>query len=67
MGNTATLRRDAAHASATSGHLLESLGVAALFGVAAGVLPTMALLDAARESSRTGAAVDVREVVEWVL
>jgi len=35
MGNTAALRRDAAHASATSGHLLESLGVAALFGVAA--------------------------------
>ena len=35
MGNTAALRRDTAHASATSGHLLESLGVAALFGVAA--------------------------------
>jgi predicted dehydrogenase len=34
---------------------------------AAGVLPTMALLDAARESSRTGAAVDVRGVVEWRL
>jgi predicted dehydrogenase len=34
---------------------------------AAGVLPTMALLDAARESSRTGAAVDVRNAVEWVL
>ena len=30
------------------------------------VLPTMALLDAARESSRTGRAVDVRERVEWV-
>ena len=30
------------------------------------VLPTMALLDAARESSRSGCAVDVREVVEWV-
>ena len=30
------------------------------------VLPTMALLDAARESSRTGQAVDVRGRVEWV-
>jgi predicted dehydrogenase len=29
------------------------------------VLPTMALLDAARESSKTGNAVDVAEVVEW--
>jgi scyllo-inositol 2-dehydrogenase (NADP+) len=29
------------------------------------VLPTMALLDAARESSRTGKAVDVAETVEW--
>jgi predicted dehydrogenase len=34
---------------------------------AAGVLPTMALLDAARESSRNGKAVDVRGAVEWVL
>jgi scyllo-inositol 2-dehydrogenase (NADP+) len=30
------------------------------------VLPTMALLDAARESSRMGRAVDVAELVEWV-
>lgn len=30
------------------------------------VLPTMALMDAARESSRSGKAVDVRDVVEWV-
>jgi predicted dehydrogenase len=34
---------------------------------AAGVLPTMALLDAARESSETGCAEDVRDRVEWVL
>ena len=34
---------------------------------AASVLPTMALLDAARESSRTGRAVDVADVVEWTL
>ena len=33
----------------------------------AGVLPTMALLDAARESSRTGKAVDVRDAVDWQL
>jgi len=32
-----------------------------------GVLPTMALLDAARESSRAGRAVDVHEAVEWTL
>ena len=32
-----------------------------------GVLPTMALLDAARESSRTGRAVDVTGVVEWTM
>jgi predicted dehydrogenase len=31
------------------------------------VLPTMALLDAARESSRTGCAVEVGGKVEWVL
>jgi predicted dehydrogenase len=31
------------------------------------VLPTMALLDAARESSKTGRAVDVRDAVEWVV
>src|SRR3954467_6946487 len=31
---------------------------------AASVLPTMALLDAARESSRTGRAIDVRDAVE---
>jgi scyllo-inositol 2-dehydrogenase (NADP+) len=31
------------------------------------VLCTMALLDAARESSRTGKAVDVRDVVEWTV
>jgi hypothetical protein len=30
------------------------------------VLCTMALLDAARESSREGRVVDVRDVVEWV-
>jgi predicted dehydrogenase len=35
--------------------------------VARGVLPTMALLDAARESSREGRAVDVSGRVEWVL
>jgi predicted dehydrogenase len=34
---------------------------------ARGVLPTMALLDAAQESSRTGAAVDVRDAVAWTL
>ena len=34
---------------------------------AASVLPTMALLDAARESSRSGRAVDVRDAVEWVI
>jgi scyllo-inositol 2-dehydrogenase (NADP+) len=34
---------------------------------AASVLPTMALLDAARESSRTGRAVEVGDAVEWVL
>jgi predicted dehydrogenase len=34
---------------------------------ARGVLPTMALMDAARESSRDGCAVDVRSRVEWVL
>jgi scyllo-inositol 2-dehydrogenase (NADP+) len=32
-----------------------------------GVLPTMALMDAARESSRNGCAVDVRTRVDWVL
>jgi predicted dehydrogenase len=32
-----------------------------------GVLPTMALMDAARESSRLGCAVDVQSRVEWVL
>jgi len=31
------------------------------------VLPTMALLDAARESSLSGKAIDVANVVEWVL
>lgn len=31
------------------------------------VLPTMALLDAARESSRTGKAVDVHEAVTWIV
>ncbi len=31
----------------------------------ASVLPTMALLDAARESSRSGTAVEVRDVVAW--
>lgn len=31
------------------------------------VLCTMALLDAARESSLTGKAIDVRNVVEWVM
>jgi predicted dehydrogenase len=31
------------------------------------VLPTMALLDAARRSSATGRAVEVRDVVEWVI
>ncbi len=30
------------------------------------VLPTMALLDAARESSRSGVAVAVRDLVQWV-
>jgi O-antigen ligase len=35
MANTDALHRDQAHADATSGHLLESLGIAALFGVAA--------------------------------
>ena len=34
---------------------------------AASVLPTMALLDAARQSSTTGMAVDVADAVEWVL
>jgi predicted dehydrogenase len=34
---------------------------------AASVLPTMALLDAARESSRTGGAVEVAGKVEWVM
>jgi predicted dehydrogenase len=34
---------------------------------ARGVLPTMALMDAARESSREGCAVDVSGRVEWVL
>jgi scyllo-inositol 2-dehydrogenase (NADP+) len=33
---------------------------------AASVLPTMALLDAARQSSRHQEAVDVRDVVEWI-
>ena len=32
---------------------------------AGSVLPTMALLDAARASSREGRAVDVRDVVDW--
>jgi predicted dehydrogenase len=41
-------------------------GVPAPAVTAASVLPTMALMDAARESSRTGRAVDVRDVVEWV-
>lgn len=31
------------------------------------VLPTMALLDAARESSRTGKAIELRDAVEWKL
>ncbi len=31
------------------------------------VLPTMCLLDAARESSLAGKAIDVANVVEWVL
>jgi O-antigen ligase len=35
MSNADALRRDAAHESTASGHLLESLGIAALFGVAA--------------------------------
>jgi hypothetical protein len=30
-------------------------------------LPTMALMDAARQSSREGCAVDVRTRVEWVI
>jgi predicted dehydrogenase len=34
---------------------------------ARGVLPTMALMDAARESSRQGCAVDVASRVDWVL
>jgi predicted dehydrogenase len=34
---------------------------------ARGVLPTMALMDAARESSRQGCAVEVTARVEWVL
>jgi hypothetical protein len=34
---------------------------------ARGVLPTMALMDAARESSRQGCAVDVTSRVEWAL
>ena len=34
---------------------------------ARGVLPTMALMDAARESSRAGRAVDVSDRVEWRL
>ena len=34
---------------------------------ARGVLPTMALMDAARESSRQGCAVDVSGRVEWVV
>jgi predicted dehydrogenase len=34
---------------------------------ARGVLPTMALMDAARESSRQGCAVDVTSRVDWVL
>lgn len=35
--------------------------------IARSVLPTMALLDAARESSRDGCAVDVSGRVDWVL
>ncbi|MFN7915569.1 MAG: O-antigen ligase family protein [Vicinamibacterales bacterium] len=35
MANADALRHDAAHATATSGSMLESLGLAALFGVAA--------------------------------
>ncbi|HUR33891.1 MAG TPA: O-antigen ligase family protein [Vicinamibacterales bacterium] len=35
MTNAGALRHDAAHDGATSGHVLESLGVGALFGVAA--------------------------------
>ena len=31
------------------------------------VLPTMALLDAARESGRSGVAVELPEAVEWLL
>jgi predicted dehydrogenase len=31
------------------------------------VLPTMALLDAARESNRTGRTIEVRDLVEWSL
>ncbi len=31
------------------------------------VLPTMALLDAARESSKTGRAIDVGDAVDWAL
>jgi predicted dehydrogenase len=34
---------------------------------ARGVLPTMAIMDAARESSRQGCAVDIGPRVEWVL
>jgi predicted dehydrogenase len=34
---------------------------------ARGVLPTVALMDAARESSRKGCAVDVSSIVEWIL
>jgi len=33
----------------------------------ASVLPTMALLDAARESSKLGRAIDVADTVAWVL
>ena len=32
-----------------------------------GVLPTMALMDGARESSRQGCAVDIADRVEWVV
>ncbi len=33
----------------------------------ASVLPTMALLDAARESSKTGRAIELADAVDWVL
>ena len=47
-------------ADAVNGH-----GVPAVS--AASVLPTMLLLDAARQSSRTGTVITVADVVDWVL